>query len=176
MTIHNVDGSSYRSWTSHQYRFSSWTGCRHGGNFARVRRDGFVVVQYVKSSSNRRLQDLISTAFALNNVCFSQHLTKTLASTLASKRICVNAICPGVYASRMTAFGLKTNKEGISAAYPMGRIGTPEDIGGLVLFLTSRAGAHISGTFIETDGGALNAGRGYRSKADPEVLKREAKL
>ncbi|KAL7006039.1 hypothetical protein EMMF5_004377 [Cystobasidiomycetes sp. EMM_F5] len=104
------------------------------------------------------------------------HLTKTLASTLASKRICVNAICPGVYASRMTAFGLKTNKEGISAAYPMGRIGTPEDIGGLVLFLTSRAGAHISGTFIETDGGALNAGRGYRSKADPEVLKREAKL
>lgn len=34
----------------------------------------------------------------------------------------------------------------------MGRIGTPEDIGGLVIFLTSRAGAHISGSFIESDG------------------------
>ena len=76
----------------------------------------------------------------------------------------------------MTAFGLKANKEGITGAYPMGRIGTPEDIGGLLLMLVSRAGSHISGTFIESDGGALNAGRGYRSKPDAAVVERESKL
>lgn len=52
----------------------------------------------------------------------------------------------------MTAFGLSKNKDHITNAYPMGRIGTPEDIGGLVIFLSSRAGAHISGSFIESDG------------------------
>lgn len=68
----------------------------------------------------------------------------------------------------MTAYGLKQNSDHITNAYPMGRIGTPEDISGLVLFLTSRAGSHISGTFIETDGGALNAGKGYRKPSDDE--------
>lgn len=52
----------------------------------------------------------------------------------------------------MTAYGLSKNKDHITSAYPMGRIGTPEDIAGLVLFLTSRAGAHVSGSFIESDG------------------------
>jgi len=101
------------------------------------------------------------------------HLSKSLAATLARKFITVNAICPGVYASRMTSFGLAKNSEHITNAYPMGRIGTPEDISGLVLFLTSRAGSHISGTFIETDGGALNSGGGYRKPTD---TKEKAKL
>jgi NAD(P)-dependent dehydrogenase (short-subunit alcohol dehydrogenase family) len=75
-----------------------------------------------------------------------------LAATLATKYITVNAVCPGVFESKMTAYGLSKNKDHIESAYPMGRIGSPEDIGGLVLFLTSRAGAHISGSFIESDG------------------------
>jgi len=100
------------------------------------------------------------------------HLTKTLAATLARRYITVNAICPGVYASRMTAYGLKENGDHIKNAYPMGRIGTPEDIAGLLIFLSSRAGAHISGTFIESDGGALNAGRGYKTPP----AKQQAKL
>ncbi|KAK9894093.1 NAD(P)-binding protein [Cystobasidium minutum MCA 4210] len=97
------------------------------------------------------------------------HLTKSLAATLSTKYITVNAICPGVYASKMTAYGLSRNKDHITNAYPMGRIGTPEDIAGLVLFLTSRAGAHVSGSFIESDGGALNSGKGYRK--EPEKAK-----
>jgi len=97
------------------------------------------------------------------------HLSRSLAATLAKKFITVNAICPGVYASRMTAYGLKQNKDHITNAYPMGRIGTPEDIAGLVIFLSSRAGAHISGTYVETDGGALNSGRGYRQPAEEKA-------
>jgi len=94
------------------------------------------------------------------------HLSKTLAVTLATKYITVNAICPGVYASQMTSFGLSKNANHITNAYPMGRIGPPEDIAGLVLFLSSRVGAHVSGSFIESDGGALNSGKGYRTKVD----------
>lgn len=83
----------------------------------------------------------------------SLHLTKVLASSLAPKHIMVNAICPGVFPSRMTAFGLEEHKDILEASQPTGRVGTPEDIGGLALFLASRAGAHCTGTGIVVDGG-----------------------
>lgn len=49
--------------------------------------------------------------------------------------------------------------DSIDKEHPMGRSGTPEDIAGLFLFLTSRAGAHVSGTHILSDGGAVVAGK-----------------
>ena len=73
----------------------------------------------------------------------------------------VNAILPGVFPSRMTAFGIQAAGEQLKKAHPMGRVGAPEDIGGLALFLCSPAGKHISGALIPIDGGALIAGRGY---------------
>ncbi|KAL8243549.1 hypothetical protein R6Q59_009807 [Mikania micrantha] len=83
----------------------------------------------------------------------SLHLTKVLASSLATKHIMVNAILPGVFPSRMTAFGLEEHKDLLEGVQPTGRIGTPEDIGGLALFLASRAGAHCTGVGIVVDGG-----------------------
>ncbi|KAN0065953.1 hypothetical protein ACQY0O_001087 [Thecaphora frezii] len=83
----------------------------------------------------------------------SLHLTRVLANSLASKFIMVNAICPGVFPSRMTAYGLEENRDVLEAIQPTGRVGTPEDIGGLALFLASRAGAHVTGTGIVIDGG-----------------------
>lgn len=83
----------------------------------------------------------------------SLHLTKVLASSLAKKHVIVNAILPGVFPSRMTAFGLEENKAALEAGQPTGRIGTPEDIGGLALFLSSRAGAHCTGVGVVVDGG-----------------------
>ena len=61
----------------------------------------------------------------------------------------------------MTAFGIQAAGEQLKKAHPMGRVGAPEDIGGLALFLCSPAGKHISGALIPIDGGALIAGRGY---------------
>lgn len=83
----------------------------------------------------------------------SLHLTRVLANSLAPKHIMVNAICPGVFPSRMTAFGLEENKDLLEGAQPTGRVGTPEDIGGLAIFLASRAGAHCTGTGTVIDGG-----------------------
>lgn len=83
----------------------------------------------------------------------SLHLTKVLANSLADKFIMVNAICPGVFPSRMTAYGLEENRDLLEGVQPTGRIGTPEDIGGVAMFFASRAGAHCTGTGIVVDGG-----------------------
>ncbi|EPQ30974.1 uncharacterized protein PFL1_01163 [Pseudozyma flocculosa PF-1] len=83
----------------------------------------------------------------------SLHLTRVLANSLAPKFITVNAICPGVFPSRMTAYGLEENRDVLESIQPTGRVGTPEDIGGLAIFLASRAGAHCTGTGIVVDGG-----------------------
>ncbi|KAI4637736.1 hypothetical protein J4E83_000554 [Alternaria metachromatica] len=86
------------------------------------------------------------------------HLTKMQASKLAPKNIMVNVICPGVFPSRMTNFGLEKFADALTAGQPTGRIGKPSDFGGLVLFLSSKASAHITGNAVEMDGGATLTG------------------
>ncbi|GAA95456.1 uncharacterized protein L969DRAFT_15376 [Mixia osmundae IAM 14324] len=92
------------------------------------------------------------------------HLTSQLCVTLSKRYITVNAILPGVYPSKMTAHGLSKHEEALAKGHPMGRIGTAEDMAGLLLFLCSRAGAHVSGESIATDGGATVAGAGCFTK------------
>ncbi|KAI8928489.1 hypothetical protein BC831DRAFT_448129 [Entophlyctis helioformis] len=81
------------------------------------------------------------------------HLTRVLASTLAQHYITVNAIAPGVFPSRMTKFGIDSAKDVMESAQPLGRIGVPEDLAGLIVFLSSRASAHITGVIVPIDGG-----------------------
>lgn len=83
------------------------------------------------------------------------HLTKILATELASSRITVNAIAPGPFPSNMTAFAMQDekNREKIENKTPLGRVGCPDDIAGLLVFLSSRAGAYVTGAVIPTDGG-----------------------
>jgi len=45
--------------------------------------------------------------------------------------------------------------DAIGQANPMRRLGVPDDIAGVVIYLSSRAGAHVNGAAIEIDGGAL---------------------
>ncbi|KAJ6567130.1 rhamnolipids biosynthesis 3-oxoacyl-reductase [Mycena capillaripes] len=81
-------------------------------------------------------------------------LTSQLAVKLAPSFVTVNAILPGPYPSKMTAFGFKNSGNKIVAGQPMGRVGSPADMAGLALFLASPASAHITGQHIITDGGA----------------------
>jgi NAD(P)-dependent dehydrogenase (short-subunit alcohol dehydrogenase family) len=83
------------------------------------------------------------------------HLTQTMAVSLAGKLITVNAIAPGVFPSDMTAFGLKTAKDTLIKEQPLGRLGNESDMAGIVIFLASKASAHLNGVIIPIDGGAL---------------------
>lgn len=86
------------------------------------------------------------------------HLSRLQAAKLAPQHINVNVICPGVFPSRMTRFGMDTAMDALVSRQPGGRIGTPKDFAGLVLFLSGRAGAHMVGTVQEIDGGSTRTG------------------
>ena len=80
-------------------------------------------------------------------------LTRTLATSLAPRGITVNAISPGFFPSKMTAFGIKNNKNVLESLQPLGRIGVEEDMQGLILYLSSKASAHMTGVILPLDGG-----------------------
>ncbi len=89
-------------------------------------------------------------------------LTRKLGGELANRSaegghgITVNAIAPGFVPSRMSAQLLTyASEEGIASGVPLGRLGTPEDMGGAALFLASRAGAWMTGSVVTVDGGAV---------------------
>jgi len=81
------------------------------------------------------------------------HLTTTLAVKLSKRKIMVNAILPGAFPTRMTAFGLKQHGDTVTAQHPTGRTGIPRDLAGVALFLSSAASAHVTGAHVILDGG-----------------------
>lgn len=89
------------------------------------------------------------------------HLAKNLAVELGPRHIVTNAIAPGFYPSKMASglIELKGGLKQLEEHSPNGRLGRPEDIAGLVVFLGSRASSHLNGAVIATDGGAVLKGR-----------------
>ena len=81
------------------------------------------------------------------------HMSRVLAMKLAPKNVTVNAVAPGPFESKMMAATLERFKDAIVASCPLGRIGEPEDMAGIALYLASRAGAYVTGAVIPVDGG-----------------------
>ena len=108
------------------------------------------------------------------------HLAKNMAVELGPRGIITNAVAPGFYPSKLASgliemqgkssftepihcsqrhvlrFTLGGAKK-MAEQSPNRRLGTPEDIAGLVVFLSSRASRHLNGAVIATDGGAMLA-------------------
>ena len=80
-------------------------------------------------------------------------LTRHLAKRLAAEHITVNAIAPGPFPSKMMAATLDAFSDEIIAGCPLGRIGRPDDMAGVALYLASRAAAYVTGAVIPVDGG-----------------------
>ncbi|MGR3624493.1 SDR family NAD(P)-dependent oxidoreductase [Pseudophaeobacter sp.] len=83
------------------------------------------------------------------------HLSKILAKELAHKNVTVNALAPGPFVSRMTAFAThdETMREKVGKDVPLGRVGRYEDIAGSVLFLSGKGGAYVTGSVVPISGG-----------------------
>lgn len=83
------------------------------------------------------------------------HLSKILAKELAGQAVTVNALAPGPFPSRMTAFALRDaeTQETVGKDVPLGRVGRAEDIAGSVLFLCGRGGGYVTGAVIPVSGG-----------------------
>jgi NAD(P)-dependent dehydrogenase (short-subunit alcohol dehydrogenase family) len=80
-------------------------------------------------------------------------MTRVLARRLAPDHITVNAIAPGPFESKMMAETLQKFGDQIRGSNPLGRIGEPEDMAGIAIYLASRAGAYVTGAVIPVDGG-----------------------
>ncbi len=90
------------------------------------------------------------------------HLTRVLASHLVKRNVIVNAIAPGPFPTWMLSTGVGgggdvegTDWDAVGRVNPRGRVGTAEDIAGLAIFLSSRAGAYTVGEVITCDGGSV---------------------
>jgi NAD(P)-dependent dehydrogenase (short-subunit alcohol dehydrogenase family) len=70
-----------------------------------------------------------------------------------------NTIACGPFESKMMAATLKNFREAIEASIPLQRIGSPEDVAGTCLFLSSRAGSYVNGATIALDGGSVIAAK-----------------
>jgi NAD(P)-dependent dehydrogenase (short-subunit alcohol dehydrogenase family) len=81
------------------------------------------------------------------------HLTRAMARRLGPEHITVNAIAPGPFESKMMAATLKAAGDSIARMAPLGRIGRPDDMAGVAVYLASRAGSYVTGAVIPVDGG-----------------------
>jgi len=80
-------------------------------------------------------------------------LTRHLAHHLVEEHISVNAIAPGPFPSKMTAFMFEAGEDVVAQGVPMARVGRPDDVAGTAIYLCSRAGSYLTGAVIPVDGG-----------------------
>jgi NAD(P)-dependent dehydrogenase (short-subunit alcohol dehydrogenase family) len=67
--------------------------------------------------------------------------------------VTVNAVAPGPFESKMMAATLERFGDMITESAPLRRIGRPDDMAGVAVYLASRAGAYVTGAVIPVDGG-----------------------
>ena len=80
-------------------------------------------------------------------------LTKTAAIEYAEANIRVNAVCPGYIRTRMTEPSMQLRGEAILAHTPLKRMGNPEEIAEMVVWLCSERASYVSGAAYNVDGG-----------------------
>ena len=130
---------------------------RAGARLMRPRRSGRLIV--TTSVAAYQCEPAIGAAYMAAKAG-AAHLMRSVAQELAAYQITVNAIAPGFFITNIGGGHAKQAhvQQAMSKMIPMHRVGFPEDIKGLALFLASPASAYLTGQQIAIDGGwALGA-------------------
>jgi 3-oxoacyl-[acyl-carrier protein] reductase len=80
-------------------------------------------------------------------------LTKSLAREVARFGITVNAVSPGLVDTRLVAELRAERRREIESHIPLGRLGTPEEVAAVILFVSSAAASYVTGSTVHVDGG-----------------------
>jgi 3-oxoacyl-[acyl-carrier protein] reductase len=83
------------------------------------------------------------------------NLARSLARSEGANGITANSVCPGWVDTEMAATDLAERGEAIRAEVPLGRVATPEDVAGAVLFYVSPLGSYANGTALPLNGGSF---------------------
>jgi 3-oxoacyl-[acyl-carrier protein] reductase len=81
--------------------------------------------------------------------------TKSVAKELGSRNVLANVVAPGLIETDMAAAMPAAARDEMAAQIPLGRVGTPADVAGAVLFLASDLAAYVTGQVLVVDGGMV---------------------
>ncbi len=125
---------------------------RAAARHMRRQRNGHIVI--TTSAASQRIEPAIGAAYMAAKAG-AAHFMRSVALELAAYQINVNAIAPGMFVTNIGGGHSKDPavQKAFASVIPMHRVGFPQDIGGLALFLASEAGSYVTGQEIVIDGG-----------------------
>jgi 3-oxoacyl-[acyl-carrier protein] reductase len=134
----------------------TWSVCRAAVPVMKQQMFGRIVI--VSSTAGQRGEANVSNYAASKGGQIS--FTKSLASELGRFGINVNCVAPGWVLTDMTADALEDEHEleEIRRTVPQGRVATPEEIAGPIVFLCSEWAGHITGEILNVNGGSVLCG------------------
>jgi 3-oxoacyl-[acyl-carrier protein] reductase len=134
----------------------TWSVCRAAVPLMKQQRFGRIVI--VSSTAGQRGEANVSNYAASKGGQIS--FTKSLAPELGGFGINVNCVAPGWVATEMTTDALAdtATHESIKKIIPLGRVATPEEIAGPIVFLCSAWANHITGEVLNVNGGSVLCG------------------
>jgi len=135
---------------------SIYACCHAAARVMLPRRRGTMIL--VSSTAGQRGEPFHSHYAATKGAIIS--MTKSLAAELGSRGITVNCVAPGWVATDMTEEALNdsTVRRKIRELIPLGRVATPEEIAGPILFLASGLASHVNGEVLNVNGGSVLCG------------------
>jgi 3-oxoacyl-[acyl-carrier protein] reductase len=153
-----IDRMTEREWNETiDINLKSIYACCHAAARVMVpRKRGTMIL--VSSTAGQRGEAFYSHYAATKGAVIS--MTKSLAAELGPHGITVNCLAPGWVATDMTAEALTDPRERrrIRELIPLGRVATPDEIAGPILFLASQLASHINGEVLNVNGGSVLCG------------------